>query len=198
MKALMCAVAVALAVSGASAQDKAAKAPASAQPVAAAAETIKVSAKVAAIDQATRVVTLEEPNGHRTVLKVGEEARNLAQVKVGDTVNVEYKLAAVMSLKKSAGVRSATESTSMSRAKPGEKPAGTVVTEGSIVADVIAIDAAKGTVSVKGPQGRVVRGKVADKALLKDVKVGDQVELDYTSSMAIQVVPGAPAATKKK
>ncbi len=195
MKASICAVLLALALPAAWAQDKAAKA-AKMEPVAAAGETIRMSAKVVAIDQAKRIVTLEEPNGHQTVLKVGEEARNLAQVKVGDIVNAEYKLAAVISLKKSAGVRSATESTSTARAKPGEKPAGTMVTEGSIVADVIAVDAAMGTVSVKGPQGRVVRGKVADKALLKDVKVGDQVELDYASSLAIQVVPG-PAPAKK-
>jgi hypothetical protein len=46
--------------------------------------------------------------------------------------------------------------------------------------------------------GRVAHGKVADKELLKDVNVGDQVELDCASSLAIQVVPGtAPATTKK-
>ena len=86
----------------------------------------------------------------------------------------------------------------MSRSKLGEKPGGTVTQEGTIVADVIAVDAAKGTVRVKGPGGRVVHGKVADKALLKDVKVGDQVELDYVASLAIQVVPGPSSAAAKK
>ena len=85
----------------------------------------------------------------------------------------------------------------MSRAKLGDKPGGTVMQEGTIVADVIGIDAAKGTVSVKGPGGRVVHGKVVDKALLKDVKVGDQVELDYAASLAIQVVPGPKPAQAK-
>lgn len=193
MKTLVFAAVLALATPLVLAQDKSS---AKVQPVAGAAETIKTSAKVTAIDQAKRVVTLEEANGHVTVLKVGEEARNLGQVKVGDIVNVEYNLAAVVSLKKGAGLRSATESSSTSRAKLGDKPGGTITQEGTIIADVIGIDAAKGTVSVKGPAGRVVHGKVADKALLKDVKVGDQVELDYISSLAIQVVPG-PAPAKK-
>ena len=194
MKVFVCAALLALATPFVLAQDKSS---AKAQPVAAGEETIKVSARVTAIDHAKRVVTLKEANGNETVLKVGEEARNLGQVKVGDVVNVEYRLAAVVSLKKGAGVRTATEATSMSRAKLGDKPGGTVMQEGTIVADVIGIDAAKGTVSVKGPGGRVVHGKVADKALLKDVKVGDQVELDYAASLAIQVVPGPkPAQTK--
>lgn len=195
MKVFVCAAVLALATPFVFAQEKSAT---KMQPVAAAGETIKTSAKVTAIDQATRTVTLQEANGHETVVKVGPEVRNLAQVKVGDVVNAEYQLAAVVSLKKGAGVRSATESTSTARAKAGEKPAGVVVKEGTITADVIGIDAAKGTVSVKGPAGRVVHGKVADKALLKDVKVGDQVELDYVSSLAIQVVPGAASGSAKK
>ena len=195
MKAFVCAAVLTLATPLVLAQDKAS---AKAQPVVGAEETIKVSATVTAIDHAKRLVTVKEANGNETVLKVGEEARNLGQVKIGDVVNVEYKLAAVVSLKKGSGGRTATEATSMSRSKLGEKPGGTVTQEGTIVADVIGVDAAKGTVSVKGPGGRVVHGKVADKALLKDVKVGDQVELDYVASLAIQVVAGPkPAPTKK-
>ena len=195
MKAVVCAAILTLATPFVLAQDKPS---AKAEPVAGAEETIKVSAKVTAIDHTKRLVTLREANGNETVLKATEEARNLGQVKVGDVVNAEYKLAAVVSLKKGAGVRAATETTSMSRSKLGEKPGGTVTQEGTIVADVIAVDAAKGTVRVKGPGGRVVHGKVADKALLKDVKVGDQVELDYVASLAIQVVPGPSSAAAKK
>ena len=194
MKAFVCAAVLVVATPFVLAQDKSS---AKAQPVAGAEETIKMSATVTAIDHAKRVVTLKDAKGNETVLKVGEEARNLGQVKVGDVVNAEYRLAAVVSLKKGAGVRTATEATSTSRSKLGDKPAGTITQEGTIVADVIGVDVAKGPVSVKGPGGRVVHGKVADKALLKDVKVGDQVELDYVSSLAIQVVPGAPAPAKK-
>ena len=194
MKAFICAAVLALATPVGLAQDKSS---AKAQPVVGAEETIKMSATVTAIDQAKRLVTLKDISGNESVLKVGEEARNLGQVKVGDIVNVEYRLAAIVSLKKGAGVRTATEATSTSRSKLGDKPGGTITQEGTIVADVIGVDAAKGTVRVKGPAGRVVHGKVADKALLKDVKVGDQVELDYVSSLAIQVVPGKPVQQKK-
>lgn len=194
MRVLMCAVILCVAAPLAVAQEKAAKAPAT--PMAAAGETVKVSAKVTAIDQAKRLVTLQSADGQEVVVKVGEEARNLAQVKVGDVVNAEYRLAAVVSLRKGSGMRSATEKTTTERAKLGEMPSGTITKEGTITGDVIAVDAAKGTVSVKGPGGRVVQGKVADKALLKDVKVGDQVDLDYSASVALQVVPGTAPAKK--
>ena len=182
MKALMCAAILAL-TTPVLAQDKM-------QPLAAAGETIKVSAKVIAVDQPDRLVGLQLPSGDVVVIKAGDQIRNFAQIKEGDFVNAEYQTAAVISLKKGSGVRSSTEASSSARTKAGEKPGAAIMKEGSIVANVIAVDAAKGTVNVKGPGGRIVHGKVTDKALLSDVKVGDQVEVDYVASLAVQVVPG--------
>lgn len=204
MKAFACSAVLLLAAPFVMAQDKmatdkAAKAPAaSAQPMAAMGETVKVSAKVTAIDKAARLVALQTADGGETIIKVGPDARNFDQIKIGDVVNAEYQYAAVVNLKKGPGVRGTTEATSSSRAKAGEKPGGTILKEGSITANVVGVDADKGTITVKGPAGRVVQGKVTDKSQLKDVKVGDQVEVDYVASLAIQVVPGAPAAAPKK
>ena len=50
----------------------------------------KVSAKVEAIDQATRVVTLKGPKGNAITFKVDEAVKNLPQVQVGDEVVVKY------------------------------------------------------------------------------------------------------------
>jgi hypothetical protein len=187
MKAIVYAAVLALATPLVFAQDKSAM---KMEPLAVVGETVKVSAKVIGVDQADRLVALQLADGNEVVIVAGPEVRNLAQVKVGDMVNAEYQLAAVVSLKKGPGLRGTTEATSSARAKPGEKPAGAIMKEGSITANVVGVDAAKGTVNVMGPGGRVVHGKVADKALLTDVKVGDQVEVDYKASLAIQVVPG--------
>ena len=184
MKAFMCAAVFALATPLAFAQDKI-------QPLAAAGESIKVSAKVIAVDQPDRLLGLQLPSGDVVVVKAGDKVANFAQIKEGDVVNAEYEAAAVISLKKGSGIRSSTEASSSARAKAGDKPAGAIMKEGSIVANVVAVDAEKGTVNVKGPGGRVVHGKVTDKALLQEVKVGDQVEVDYVASLAMQVVPGA-------
>ena len=184
MKALLTAAVFALANPMAFAQDKL-------QPLAAGGETIKVSAKVIAVDQPDRLIGLQLPNGDVVVVKAGDQVRNFGQIKEGDVVNAQYQTAAVISLKKGPGIRSSTEASSASRAKAGDKPAGAIMKEGSIVANVVAVNADKGTIDVKGPAGRVVHGKVTDKALLKEVRVGDQVEVDYVASLAMQVVPGA-------
>lgn len=206
MKALACSALLLLAAPLVMAQDKMAqdkmapaKAPApSMQPVAAAGETVKVSAKVTAIDKADRLLALQTADGGETIIRVGSEVRNFDQIKVGDVVNAEYQFAAVVSLRQGPGLRGTTSASSSARSKAGERPAGTIMKEGSITANVVGVDAAKGTVTVRGPAGRVVQGKVADRALLKEVKVGDQVEVDYVASLAVQVVPGAPAAAPKK
>ena len=102
MKAFACSAVLLLAAPFVMAQDKmatdkAAKAPAaSAQPMAAMGETVKVSAKVTAIDKAARLVALQTADGGETIIKVGPDARNFDQIKIGDVVNAEYQYAAVV------------------------------------------------------------------------------------------------------
>ena len=49
-----------------------------------------MTATVTAIDLKTRMVTLKGPKGEERTIKVGEEAVNLPQVKVGDLVTVKF------------------------------------------------------------------------------------------------------------
>lgn len=49
-----------------------------------------VKAKVQAVDLNTRAVTLKDTKGKVFDLKVGEEAKNLPQVQVGDEVVAKY------------------------------------------------------------------------------------------------------------
>ncbi|MRR08399.1 MAG: hypothetical protein EG828_16060, partial [Deltaproteobacteria bacterium] len=49
-----------------------------------------MTATVQAIDLEKRMVTLKGPKGEVRTIKVGEEAVNLPQVKVGDLVTVKY------------------------------------------------------------------------------------------------------------
>src|SRR5580765_2510888 len=51
---------------------------------------VSATAKVKAIDQKTRHVTLQRSDGSELKFVAGDEVRNLAQVKVGDEVTVSY------------------------------------------------------------------------------------------------------------
>lgn len=157
--------------------------------VAGAAQTTKVTATITKIDAATREVTLKGPKGNEMTVQAGPEVKNFAQMKVGDTVNAEYVEALTLELKKGGkAVVGRTEKAGAAAAKPGEKPAALAGRQLTIVADVIAVDPATQMVTLKGPQ-RTVDLKVADPEQFKLIKVGDQVEANYTEALAIAVEP---------
>lgn len=150
-----------------------------------------VTATITAINAPRREVTLKTTTGRVVDMTIGEEARNFDQLRVGDTVTVEYTEALTLSLKKGAGASSAREREIAERAQPGAKPGGRVGREVTVVAQVVAVDKAAHKVTLKGPKGRVVDLMVEDPAQLNDVKTGDRVEAVYTEAVAVSVVPGA-------
>ena len=157
--------------------------------VAGAAQTVKVTATITAIDAATRAVTLKGPQGREVVVTAGPEVRNFAQMKVGDQVDVEYVEALTLELRKGGGMPVAkTDTAGAARAKPGQQPAGMVGRQVTVVADVVAIDKVKQMVTLKGPK-QTVDLKVRDPAQLALIAKGDQVEATYTEAMAIVVSP---------
>jgi Cu/Ag efflux protein CusF len=163
---------------------------------AAAAEVVKIEATVAAIDKATRAITLKGPKGNELSVVAGPEVKNFDQLKVGDQVTLEYIEALSLELKKGGGAPVArTEKAGAVAAKPGEKPAGAVGRQVTVVADVVDVNAEKKVVTLKGPQ-RTVELKVRDPEQLKLIKKGDQVEATFTEAMAIVVTPAAKPAAK--
>jgi Cu/Ag efflux protein CusF len=157
--------------------------------VAGAAQTVKVSATVTAIDPKSRVVTLKGPKGNEIEVTAGPEVKNFAQIKVGDRVDVDYIEALTLELKKGGGMPVArTEKAGAAGAKPGESPAGVIGKQVTVVADVVAVDKEKGLVTVKGPK-RTMDLKVRDPAQLAMIAKGDQVQATYTEALAISVAP---------
>ncbi len=151
-----------------------------------AAEVVTVTATVQAVDQAKRIVTLKGPEGNVFDLKVGDEVRNLPQVKAGDIVVAKYFEAVAIEVKKGGlGIRSAESQTAVSRARAGERPAGAVATTTTIVANVL--KHGKQIVTVEGPNGKSVNVKVKDAGVLQQIKAGEQVEMTITEAVAIAV-----------
>ena len=157
--------------------------------VAGAAQTVTIAATITAIDAKTRAVTLKGPQGREVTLTAGPEVRNFAQMKVGDAVDVQYVEALTLELKKGGGMKvQKSEAAGARRAKDGSTPAGAIGRQVTIVANVVALDPATQTVTLKGPQ-RTVDLKVRDPAQFALVAKGDQVEATYTEAVAIAVSP---------
>ncbi len=165
-----------------------------------AAATVEVSAQVAAIDKATRTVTLKTAKGESHDVVAGPEVKNFDQIKVGDTVTVRYLEALTLELRKSTAKAPAEPviREEAAKAKPGEKPAAAGARQVSLTAQVTAVDPAKKTISLKGPKGKVVTLDVRNPEQFKVVKVGDLVDVTYTQALAVAVVPTPKADAPKK
>ncbi|WP_373376330.1 hypothetical protein [Cupriavidus nantongensis] len=153
--------------------------------------TAKLTATITKIDAPTRTVRLKSSDGKTRDLVVGPEARNFEQLKVGDTVTVEYREALTMSLKKSSGPLAMHERQISERAAPGAKPGGTVGREVTVTAEVVAFDTSARSVTLKGPKGRTMVLLVGDPTRLNGIQKGDRVEAVYTEAVAVSVQPAA-------
>lgn len=160
------------------------------------AEGVKVTAVVTAIDKATRTVTLKGASGHSFDVVAGDAVKNFAQIKVKDELVVEYIRALTLEVKKGGGPRERVDSADAVRAKPGEKPAGAVGRQVTIVADVIDVNPKEKTITVKGPKGNIVELEVRNPEHFKVVKKGDQIEANYVEAVAVALEPAKKDAKK--
>jgi hypothetical protein len=149
---------------------------------------VTTTARVKAIDQQTRRVTLERADGSEVTLYADDTVRNLPQVKVGDEVAVSFYESLAYEVKKpGTATPGATVAGEVTRAKPGEKPAGAGTRVTTIVATIVGIDKAAGTVTLQGSTGKATTIKARDPRNLDRVAVGDLVEITYTEAVAVSV-----------
>lgn len=158
------------------------------------AEAVQLQGKVKSIDKKSRSVVVVGAQGNEIFMALGEESRNFDQIRVGDLVTLTYVQALAIELRKveNNGIRERVESEQAVRAKPGEKPAGAIERSVRVVANVVAVNPKAKTVTLRGAK-RTVELMVEDAALLKEVKVGNQVEALYVEAVALEVT-----AAKKK
>jgi hypothetical protein len=186
----------------------AADTPAATKPAAAAADKSapfvkeslhQMTATVTAVSMDTREVTLRGEGGKQQTVKVGPEARNLAQVKVGDRLTVSYYqgFAAQMRVhgKPNEGFQDAAGAV---RAAPGERPGGAAAQSVSSTVTIVSVDVPGNTVTFKRPDGVTNTIPVESpegRAFVKKLKAGDVVDIMYTEALAVDVTE-APAKAK--
>src|SRR5207302_2053024 len=121
----------------------------------------------------------------------GPDVKNVDNMKVGDQVNAQYVEALTLELKKGGGMTVArSDQGGVLEAKPGQMPGGVAGRQVTIVADVVDVNPAKQSITLRGPK-RTVEVVVPDPAQFKLVAKGDQVEATYTQALAILVEPAA-------
>ncbi len=152
------------------------------------ASVVTAQAKVVKVDHKSRIVMLRNADGETFDVQVGDEVKNFPQVKKGDDVVISYYESIAITLRKpgeaTAGVETAD---TVGRATMGEKPDLAAGKQTTVTATVVGLNKKKGTVTLKGPRGKVVTVTARESKRLDPVKVGDLVEAVYTEAIAISV-----------
>jgi hypothetical protein len=151
-------------------------------------DSITATATVTAIDHNTRQVTLKKSDGEVIQTIAPPEIKRLNEIKVGDTITAKYTENLIVRLMKpgEAAVNSATGGVA---AGTGARPSGTITAQRSVTATITAIDPAVPSITMSGPDKKVITTKVADREALKQVKVGDRLDLTYAAAVLVSVDP---------
>jgi len=154
-------------------------------------EAVQIQGKVKSISKANRSVIVSGPQGKAVLFNLGDDVRNIEQIRVGDLVTLTYAQALALELHKVAnnGIRERVESEQSVRTPLGDKPAGAIQKTVRIVANVVAINPKAQTVTLRGAK-RTVELAVNDPAMLKEIQVGNQVEATYVEAVVLEVTAG--------
>jgi hypothetical protein len=154
-----------------------------------AAEVTTLTARIEAIDYASRVVAIKGPLGRTVALKVDDRVRNLGKVKAGDEIVLKYAEALTIALTGAGAGRSETVTTPAPMGAPaGAKPGVAMAQQTKIVARIEQVDAQRQVVLLEGPNARYAEVKVKDHGLFRELKVGDNVNITFTEAVVVEVV----------
>jgi hypothetical protein len=142
-------------------------------------------ATIEAIDHSQRIVTLQFEDGTTQTIGVSPSVKRFRKLKVGDVVTFTETDSVVFSIAKPGTVPAADSATMTAAA--GDKPGGTEKKTVTAIVTVTAIDPAVPAITVKTSDGRILSFKVNDPKNIVGVKVGDEVQIAYTSSLVVSV-----------
>jgi hypothetical protein len=147
---------------------------------------VEMRAVVIGADQERRLLALEGDDGGRMVLPVAEEFRDFELARVGDQVVVSYTRAIAWQVKPSdKGAPGVSTRETLSNPRRGQAPGGTVERALTITATITALDMARGTVTLTGPQGEWQSFAAHQPSDLEKIRVGDLVDITYSEALAV-------------
>jgi len=158
---------------------------------------VTVTAKVTAIDQATRAVTLTGPLGNVVSFTVDEAVKRLNEVAVGDDVTADYYVSIAGEVRAPTADEISNPITVIegaAKAPAGTSPAGGVLRVYKIVAKVIGLDLPTQTVTLQGPQGNSGSIRMEKLEKLTQLRLNDTVIVTYTEALAVSLQKAPPAA----
>jgi hypothetical protein len=161
---------------------------------------VTVTAKVEAIDQAKREVTLKGPLGNVVTFVVDERVKRLNEFKVGDEVTADYYVSLAGELRaptKEEKKKPLIVVEGAARAPKDASPAGRALRAIKVVATIEGLDLPTRSVTLKGPMGNLVTVRAASVDNLKKLRLGDTIAVTYTEALAISLQKTQPGTRKE-
>ena len=152
---------------------------------------ITVQASIEAIDLASREVTLKGPQGNLVTVEVDNRVKRLSEFKVGDVVSAEYWTYLKAEFREPTPAERNNPLVILAeggRAPEGMPPSAAV---GAVVKAVVVVDLinrTEGQVTIRGPRGKYMTFQVADRNLINQIKVRDEIIMTYAEALALSLV----------
>lgn len=150
--------------------------------------TYELTATVAAKDKAARKLTLVDANGIKTTVKVGPEAINFDQIRIGDRLKITAAEELVVYVAGKGETSSDGGAQLVALAPKGAKPGGMMVETTQVTATVTALDLEQRRATLEFEDGSTRTVAVRSDVDLGKRKVGDQVVIRTTESLLIRMV----------
>jgi hypothetical protein len=155
---------------------------------------LKISARVESVDLATRRIVLKSPQSGSETYIAGPEVKRLPEIKVGDTITLDYKVAATAELREPTAEEKkspVTVAQGADRAPADQPPGGAFARVTRVVALVEAVDAEAKTFSIRGPMGGMIKIPVDDPAMIASLKIWQAVVVTFVESALLSVEPAS-------
>ena len=149
--------------------------------------TVDISARVTAIDTATRKLTLLGPDGEKVTVKAGPEAVNFDRIRVGDLVKATVTEELVVYLDEAGASPPDGSAAMVALAPKGAQPGGLIAGTTQITAVVTAIDPSRRTATLQFDDGSSKTFAVRDDIDLGRRQVGEKVVFMITEMIALSV-----------
>ena len=150
-------------------------------------QTFKATVTVTALDPVKRTATFLGSAGNKYSVKVGPEAVNFDQVRVGDRINATVVQKIVASVDQQGAASGDSAAVGMALAPKGDQPGGLIADSLQMTAKVIAIDAGRRTATLRFEDGNTQTLSIREDVDLSRRKVGEQVVFRVTEMIAISV-----------
>ena len=145
-----------------------------------------VTASIEAIEHSTRQVTLKEANGEYVTITVPPDVKRFDTLKVGDTITAKYYENIVLRVQQPGDTTKDTGTEAVTPGK-GAKAGVTSAAQRTITATITQLDPKIPSITFTGPNGWKYSSKVEDRNAIKNLKVGDKVDITWTDALLISV-----------